>query len=595
MTETLQEYPISLFTKSRPKGSAAATAPEVKISGNLPRIDLDDLPDKVTQRTKMLIVQGNDPDDLSRYPSQSEVVFAVACELIRAGCTDDQIAAILLDKDFGVSGHIYRQGRPQDYAARQIKRAKEKVGKDTGQAATFNGGVDINDDEDEKPPTVLAQWWLNARGARLIRFNGEWLSYSMGAYQAREDEGVRAEVWRKYPKAKSSSFVNNITEAAKGLVHLDKNQASPPCWLDNRGGPNPSELLVLRNGILDLKNNVLMAHTNELFTRNALDFEHDPNAPEPKRWLQFLREVWPEEDDCHAALQQMFGYLLTPDTSQQKIFVMVGPTRCGKGTIGRLLGKLLGAANICSPTLSSLSADFGQQGMIGKQLALVSDMRIGGRTDKAMVAETLLRISGEDSVSVRRKNMTDWDGQLKVRFVIMSNEAPTLNDPSGALLGRYIVLQMRQCFLGREDRSLDSALANELPGILNWAIEGWKSLRGEKLMQPASAEELAHSISRIGAPIAAFVEDECEIDLEGHVNKDDLFRAFKDWCREQDRIWHGNKETFSKDLLISCPYVKPSKIRDGGGRKPVYRGLKLRVADAVAMAIDELDLGSPPF
>jgi hypothetical protein len=77
----------------------------------------------------MLIIRGNDPDDPG-YPSQSEVMFAVACELVRGGCTDDQIASVLLDTDFRVSGHIYRQGKPQAYAARQIRRAHDSVGTD---------------------------------------------------------------------------------------------------------------------------------------------------------------------------------------------------------------------------------------------------------------------------------------------------------------------------------------------------------------------------------------------------------------------------------------------------------------------------------
>jgi len=34
-------------------------------------------------------------------------------------------------------------------------------------------------------------------------------------------------------------------------------------------------------------------------------------------------------------LQDWFGYTLSPDTSQQKMLMIVGPTRSGKGTIGR--------------------------------------------------------------------------------------------------------------------------------------------------------------------------------------------------------------------------------------------------------------------
>lgn len=99
--------------------------PVVQISGNLPALDLNDLPRAVTDRTKALIVNGDDPDDPTRYGSRSEALWAVLCELCRAECTDDQIASIILDKDYGISGHVLDQPRPQQYAARQIKRARE--------------------------------------------------------------------------------------------------------------------------------------------------------------------------------------------------------------------------------------------------------------------------------------------------------------------------------------------------------------------------------------------------------------------------------------------------------------------------------------
>lgn len=103
-------------------------APKVRISGNLPRLkDLDDLPEKVSQRTRMLIVQGDDPDDQLRYSSRSEVTFAVCCELVRAGCDDDTIAAVITDPDLGISAHTLAQKRPLEYAARQIERAREEV------------------------------------------------------------------------------------------------------------------------------------------------------------------------------------------------------------------------------------------------------------------------------------------------------------------------------------------------------------------------------------------------------------------------------------------------------------------------------------
>jgi Family of unknown function (DUF5906) len=112
----------SVFKKAPAKNGTASSGPTPS-AGPLPRVDLDALPAGVSQRIKAVIVQGDDVDN--PYPSQSEAVFAVTIAMVRAGCTDDQIASVLLDKDFGISAHIYRQGRPQDYAARQIRRAKE--------------------------------------------------------------------------------------------------------------------------------------------------------------------------------------------------------------------------------------------------------------------------------------------------------------------------------------------------------------------------------------------------------------------------------------------------------------------------------------
>lgn len=119
-------YSLKQFTPAaRVQSPGAGGGPEVRISGNLASVDLEDLPAAVSLRTKALIVNGEDPDDPTRYGSRSEALWAVLCELVRGGCSDDQIAAIILDPDYAISGHILDQPRPQQYAARQIQRAKE--------------------------------------------------------------------------------------------------------------------------------------------------------------------------------------------------------------------------------------------------------------------------------------------------------------------------------------------------------------------------------------------------------------------------------------------------------------------------------------
>ncbi len=120
-------YPLSSFTAAPRVQTPAGTGKQVQLSGNLPQIELDDLPKKVHDKLKAMIVNGDDPDDPTRYGSRSEAVWYVICEMVRCDCSDDQIAAVILDPDYGISAHVLAQKRSQQYAARQIQRAREEA------------------------------------------------------------------------------------------------------------------------------------------------------------------------------------------------------------------------------------------------------------------------------------------------------------------------------------------------------------------------------------------------------------------------------------------------------------------------------------
>jgi hypothetical protein len=131
-------YPISRFTPAQAvqSGDAGFAGHQVKVSGNVKRLrdvhELDDLvPDKdhlVPDWCKVLIVQGIDPDNPTKYPSRSETLFAVCCELVRRGCDDDTIYSVITDPDFRISESVLNKGSSAErYAVRQIERARENA------------------------------------------------------------------------------------------------------------------------------------------------------------------------------------------------------------------------------------------------------------------------------------------------------------------------------------------------------------------------------------------------------------------------------------------------------------------------------------
>ncbi|HPF23424.1 MAG TPA: phage/plasmid primase, P4 family [Hyphomonas sp.] len=445
-------------------------------------------------------------------------------------------------------------------------------------------------DTDGDTALELAQVVAGRMGNHLILWRDDFYVFNGVCYEIIENDLLRKRVYETFPQF-SVKGVNIVMDALRAVATPDVAPDELHCWLEERPDLRARDLIVCHNGLLHVPTGELLPHDPNLFTTSALEFDYDPGAPPPVQWLAFLQEVWPDDAECRQTLQRMFGYLLTPDTSQQKIFAIIGPPRSGKGTIGRVLAELLGRRNITSPTLTSLGSDFGLQSLIGKQLAIMSDVRIGkaGHT----VVETLLRVSGEDNIAANRKWQKEWHGRLTTRFLLMGNELPDLPDSSMALVRRFILLPMSQSFLGREDPALTDRLLQELPGILNWAIEGRRLLATERAFHlPASGREALRIMDDMASPVSGFVRDCCELDQEATVRKERLYKAYLEWCSDNGIRVPTSSSRFGRDLRAAFPgRIGEARLRDGEDRTRAYRGLRLRADERVARAEEAFGSG----
>jgi putative DNA primase/helicase len=416
------------------------------------------------------------------------------------------------------------------------------------------------------------------RRQRLIHYRDNFYVWTGNHYREVEAGEVRARLYaylnvaftlnrdgERVPFRPDQVAVNKVIDALKAITRIDQGLQAP-AWMadakeDVANEHNAADLLPCRNGLLDLRTGDQLDHTPSFLTMNAVDYGYDPNAKAP-RWEQFLNEILPGDVEAQQTLQEVFGYLLTPDTRQQKIFMFIGASRSGKGTIARVLKGLLGGnANVAGPTLAGLKEHFGLQQLIDKRAAIVSDARLAGQTHE--LVERLLSISGEDAMSVPRKHKEDWHGTLGVRFLIISNELPSLTDASGVIASRCILVRLRQSFLGREKTDLTGTLMGELPGILNWAIEGLKRLRERgHFIQPASSAEMIDLLEDVASPIRRFIKECCEVGPAFGTARDALYAEYDQW-REQNGHHRMSKTKFGQALMAAEPSVD---IRRPGGR-----------------------------
>jgi putative DNA primase/helicase len=423
---------------------------------------------------------------------------------------------------------------------------------------------------------------------RLRYWSGSFWFWSAGKYTERPTSEVQAYLTRHLNDDYSfvkTSHISNLLNQVKAYSLLSS-AIQPPAWTDEVGADyaewRPEDIVVAKNGIVHLpsliagQSDYLAPATPALFATSALDYEYSSEAPEPSAWLTFLNQLWPDDPDSIDTLQEWFGYLLTPDTRQQKMLLLIGPKRSGKGTILRVLREIIGAGNTCGPPLASLATNFGLWPLLGKTAAIISDARLSGRSDQAVIVERLLSISGEDALTIDRKNLEPVTTRLLTRFSIISNELPKLNDASGALAGRFVVLRLTESFYLREDTGLTDKLLAEKSGILLWAIEGWRRLRERgHFVQPDSGGDLREAMDDLSSPVLAFVKECCVVDDRCVARTDSLYAKWREWCEAAGREPTA-ENTFGRDLLAAVPRLKRVQPRVGEHRYRAYQGIGLR-------------------
>ncbi|MGH6670740.1 MAG: DNA primase family protein [Xanthobacteraceae bacterium] len=442
----------------------------------------------------------------------------------------------------------------------------------------------------------------------LIRQQQDWLDWNGRAYDVIEDDTIRADIaawldtaFEEYMDESSGkknrrfkpkpTDVSSIYSSLESLVHKRADTFSPPCWLDAAANrPDPLDLISCESGLVDMRTRKLYKHTPAFFTLNSIPLVYDPTAPRPKLWLKCLDQWFECNAGLIALLQELFGYTLSGDTSQHVAPFLWGVPRGGKSTVLRVLTDLVGRANTHSPSIKELSGRFGLWGCLGKSLITITDMDIDSRTEIGNAATSIKAITGEDMISVERKNKDPWAGLMAGRIWLAANGLPDFGSHASAICTRVRVLPFFVSFLGREDRDLTNRrgtgkLQMELPGILNWALDGLDRLRENgRFTECIESESAKNRMLYQSQPIRGMVEDLCELRADVHIDKAVLYSVYVTYCNGAgERPISSNK--FAEKLLEIYSVVGSSRrsIKGSEHRPPIFAGIRLKEREAMKM------------
>ena len=369
--------------------------------------------------------------------------------------------------------------------------------------------------------------------------------------------------------------MTEIPSIANTPVDLSKLAIDTSGVLTHSNDISYNAVMCMSNGILTIKydNDTVQTniypHSPSLFITQGMSYAYDPSATCPM-WRAFLSKVLPDIGS-QATLQEYTGLLLVPELKFQKFLILIGEGSNGKSTFLTVLKYLLGTQNVSHVSLQQLGEKFGRAPLEGKLANIAPDLADVTNSSSGY----LKAIVGGDPVSIERKFQEQRQVLLMTRFVFAANQAPRLTDRSDGLWRKAIVVPFPVKILEAEqDSDLAAKLAEELPGIFNWALEGLNRLvaRG-KFLIPEVCELERNQMRETNNPVRIFLRDSFIEDPNGRILTVDLYERYVIWAKA-NRFPVMNTIEFGKEIRRVFPTCMNKSCMVNKQRYKYYVGIR---------------------
>lgn len=475
---------------------------------------------------------------------------------------------------------------------------------------------------------------------RVARWGGEWWWYAGGRYTRVPDEHMRSVVWdwmggfRHWKRDRLAKYHpphKAVTEVL-GAIAVDTAvvadsmparlsaviEGGKPVWgrasdLETIGEirvGTAAELRTLRaricfmDCVLDLEATaaggrvVTMPHTPGVFHSTVLPFACPAEDLQrlldgadaggvferlcPRLWA-WIGEASQDDREWEGQLQEMLGDTISLDRTIEKIFLVVGPMRSGKGILEDVLACILGEQNVATTSFNAIAADrFALYPLLGKAAILMPDAHVSNFNDAKGAIEPLKVISGQGRIQVRDLYRPAMTVKLGGRLWIFANEEPDLRDDSAALAHRMIILPMRVSAADREDPHLKESVPREAPGIMLWALMGairLARMERRRIALCSDGRQYGEEFRERSAPLETFIKEWLVLEQNETVLPADLLDAYHAFCDAEERQALGRGKFLAKIKLLVPGWSTPQRRVPGTDLRPrVHTGCSLRTS-----------------
>ena len=363
----------------------------------------------------------------------------------------------------------------------------------------------------------------------------------------------------------STRLVDNVKQAFECLTLLPGTVPQPSMLPEGKNG----NLIALKNGLLVPENRSIYAHTPNWFSPICLPYSYDLTARCP-RWLQVLERCLEGDVERIALLQEWFGYHLVSDTGEQKFMILFGEGANGKSVVFAALEAMLGPRNVSHLGLEKFASEFELVSTLGKMANICAEV---GDLDKT--AEGVLKsFTSGDVMHFNRKFISPIEAVPTARLTLATNNPPRFSDKSRGVWRRLELVPFRVEISEMErQKGMDKVSwweqSGELPGILNWALDGLVRLRARGFTVSAVCRAALDEHRLESNQARLFLTEHFRFDAtlpeSIGIKVPEMYRDYKDWYEASNG---GIKQclssvAFGKELRRAFPRAEIKNHRWG--------------------------------
>jgi putative DNA primase/helicase len=361
--------------------------------------------------------------------------------------------------------------------------------------------------------------WFSRENDVYLKISGEAVQGMVSEFAlsvVRHSRSVDTQVARKIL---SSASIKSTQELARARLIV------PSSKFDT------DELLAgSQNGVVDLRLGRLVNPTSIVTKRLGAVFDPEAECPQ---WKSFISSIFADDRDKMAFVQRAVGYTLTGSTAEQCLFILTGAGANGKSTFLKAISAMMGDYATSTPMQTLMVSKYGSEktddlaALRGRRLVCASEGELGQKLAEAKIKA----ITGGDPIACRPLYGNLFTYQPQFKLWLATNDLPKISGTDEAIWRRINVVEFPVTFAPDErDQHLYQKLRAELPGILNWALDGCAAWQDEGLNAPASVKDATGSFRSENDTVGRFVESACERKAGTRTLNSALFKCYRDWC-----------------------------------------------------------------